>query len=57
MLFLEAILDFIDDGFEVRLRSSRADDEEVGEGGDPTEIEGDDVFGLFVGGDAGAELG
>jgi len=41
----------------MRLRGSRADDEEVGKGRDALEIEDDNVLRLFVGREFGAGFG
>ena len=45
------------DRFQMRLRRARADDEKIREGGDAAQIEGEDVFGFFVGGVLRAEAG
>ena len=45
------------DGFQMRLGRARADDEKIRESGDAAQIEGDDVFGFFVGGVLRAEAG
>ncbi len=54
---LDAVLDFVRDGLELRLRGAGANDEEIGERGKLAQVENDDVLRLFVGGDAGTELG
>ena len=46
----------IDDGLEVRLAGSRANQKEIGIGYDPAQIDGDGVLGFFVRGDPGTEL-
>jgi hypothetical protein len=43
-------LDFPGDRFQVRLRSPRADDEEIREGRNLAQIEHHDVFRFFLGG-------
>jgi hypothetical protein len=56
-IVLEPSLDFARDRFQVRLGSARANDEEIGEGGDSLEIEDDNVLRLFVRREIGAGLG
>lgn len=41
----------------MRLGSAGADDEEIRETGNAAEVDRDDVFGFFVGGDVRAEAG
>jgi hypothetical protein len=57
VVFAQAGLDLVGNGFELRLRRCRTDNEEIGEAGDAGEIEDDDVFSLFVRGELGAGLG
>ena len=54
VILAQAGLDLTRDRFQMRLRSPRADDEEVGEGGNPAQIEDDEVFRFLVGGELGA---
>jgi hypothetical protein len=48
VIFFEVLLDFVDDGAEVRLARAGANDEVIGNAGDFAEVEDDDVFCLFV---------
>jgi hypothetical protein len=57
VLLAQTVLEVVGDGLEVRLAGRRADDEEVGEGGNAAQVERDDVLGFLVRGDRGAELG
>jgi hypothetical protein len=57
MIFLQARFDFVRDRLQLRFGARRANDEEVGEAGDAGQIENDDVFSLFVGGELGAGRG
>jgi hypothetical protein len=50
VLFLQAAGDFARNRLQLRLRRGRTNDEEIGKGRDPAQIEDDDVFRLFVGG-------
>ena len=54
---LQPVLDLAGDRFQVRLGSAGADDEEIGEGRNRAEVDGDDVLGFLVGGDRSAEAG
>lgn len=45
------------DGFEVRLGRTGANDKEIGECGDATQVEDDNIFGLFIGGQFCAKSG
>lgn len=44
------VFDLRGDGFEMRLRSAGADDEEIGQRRDPAQIEHEDILRLFIGG-------
>jgi hypothetical protein len=57
MLISQASFDLARDCFQMRLRSSRANHEVIGEAGNPLEIENDDVFRLLVGRAVGAGFG
>ena len=57
MVVLETAFHFARDRFQVRLGSSRADDEEIGKGRDALEIEDDNVLRLFVRREIGAGFG
>jgi hypothetical protein len=57
VIFFQSRLNFIGDRLELRLRSGRANDEEIGEAGDAGKIEHDDFFGLFVRSELGAGRG
>ena len=57
MVGFETVFDLPGDGFEVRLRSSRTNDEEISEARNPLEIEDDNVFRLFVRCEVGAVSG
>ena len=57
MVVLEPALHFARDRFQMRLGSSRADDEEVSESRDALEIEDDNVLRLFVCREIGAGFG
>jgi hypothetical protein len=48
VLFFEILLDFIDNGAEVRLAGAGADNEVISDAGDLAEVEDDNVFCLFV---------
>ena len=54
VVLLQACRNFTRDRFQLRLGSGRTDDKEIGKGGNPTQIQNDDVFGLFVRGKLGA---
>ncbi len=54
VIFAQPRFDLARDRFQVRLRSSRADDEEIRESGNPAQIEHHDVFRLFVSRELGA---
>lgn len=45
------------DGFQMRVGGSRADDEEIGESGDASQIEDDEVLGFFFSREMGAGPG
>ena len=53
----ERVAQLAGDRFQMRLGRARADDEKIRERGDAAQIEGDDVFGFFVGGVLRAEAG
>ena len=57
VVFFQSRLNFIGDRLELRLRSGRTNDKEIGEAGDAGKIENDDFFGLFVRGELGAGRG
>jgi len=57
VIFFQSRLNFIGDRLELRLRSGRTNDKEIGEAGDAGKIENDDFFGLFVRGELGAGRG
>jgi hypothetical protein len=57
VVFFQARGDFVGDRFELRLGSGRADDKEIGEGGEPAQVEQDNFFGLLVRGQFGAGPG
>ena len=57
VLLLEPVVQLTGDGFQMRLGRARADDEKIREGGNAAQIEGDDVFGFFVGGALRADAG
>jgi hypothetical protein len=54
VILAQAGLDLTRDRFQMRLGSPRADDEEVGEGGNPAQIEDHEVFRFLVSGELGA---
>ncbi len=49
--------DLIGYGFKLRLGTGRANDKEIGEAGNTCQIQNDNVFRLFVGGELGAGRG
>jgi hypothetical protein len=51
VIFPKARLNFVRDRLELRFGAARADHEEIGEGGNFTQVDDDDVFRLFVGGE------
>ena len=57
VMFLYFRLNLVRDRFKLWFGSCRTDHEKVGEAGDAGEIENDNVFGLFVGGELGAGRG
>jgi hypothetical protein len=48
VIFFQPGGDLACDRLQLRLRGGRTDDKEIGEGGDASQIEDDDVFGLFI---------
>jgi len=54
---LEAALDLAGDGLEVGLGGSAANDEKIGKAGDAAQIQGNDVFSLFIGSELRATSG
>jgi hypothetical protein len=57
VLVLQAVVQVAGDGLQMRLGGTGADDEEIREAGNAAKVDGDDVFGFFVGGDFRAEAG
>ncbi len=57
MFLAQAAFEIADERFQVGIGGARCDDEKVGERRDAAEVEGDEVFGLFVVEDADAEPG
>jgi hypothetical protein len=57
MLVPQSRFDLVGDRFELGLGAGRANDEEIGEAGNPGEIEDDDVFGFLVRSELGAGRG
>jgi len=57
VVFSQPRFDFVRDGFQLRLRSCRANNEEIGETGNAREVEDDDVFGLLIRSKLGAGRG
>lgn len=57
VIFLQPFLKLAGDCLEMRLGGAGADDEEIGEGRNRAEVDGDDVFSFLVGGNRGAEAG
>lgn len=57
VIFFNAVGNFSRDGLQLRLGRPGADDEKVGESGHVAQVYRDDVFGLFIGGDACAQAG
>jgi hypothetical protein len=57
MIVSQSGLNLTRDRLQLRLRRCRANDEEIGEAGDPGEIEHNDFFGLFVRSKLGAGRG
>jgi hypothetical protein len=53
----QALAQFADDRLEMGLRRSRANDKEIRKVGNTTEIDGDNVLGLFFGDEFCAEAG
>ena len=56
VILMESSFQLVDDGFEVRLAGSRADQKEIGIGYDSAQIDGDGALGFFVRGDPCTEL-
>ncbi len=56
VLFKQPVLDLRENGFEVRLRVARADQEEIRETRDPPQVDGYDILGFLVGCDSGDVL-
>jgi len=48
MLDAETIADFLDDGAQVRLAGAGSEDEEVGDGGEITHVEDDEILRFFI---------
>jgi hypothetical protein len=57
MVFAQARFNFVRDGLQLRLGAGRTNHEEVGEAGNSSEIEDDNVFSLLVGSELGAGRG
>lgn len=57
MLLSQRVAQFAGNGFQVRLGGAGAEDEEIREADDATEVDGDDVFGFFFRDEVGAEAG
>lgn len=57
VLLPQRVAQFAGDGFQVRLGGAGAEDEEIREADDATEIDGDDVLGFFFRDEVGAEAG
>jgi hypothetical protein len=57
MVLLQPALHLARDRFQVRLGSSRANDEEIGKGRNALEIEDDNVLRLFICREVGADFG
>ena len=53
----EPVMHLPGDGLQMRLGGAGADDEKIRQGGDAAQVEGDDVFGFFLGGVVRAEAG
>lgn len=51
VIFLETRLNFVRDRLELRFRPARAEHEEIGEGGNFTQVDDDDVFRLLISGE------
>jgi hypothetical protein len=57
VLLLQPGFELVHNRLQLRLRRARTDDEEIGERGELPNIEDDDVLGLLVFDDAGAQPG
>jgi hypothetical protein len=57
VIHLQPLLDLSGDGLEVGLRGPAANHKKIGETRNPAQIEGNEVFRLFVGGQRGAARG
>lgn len=57
VVLLQAVAQFRGDGFQMRLGSAGADDEEIREAGNAAEIDGQDVLGFLFRDEVGAEAG
>jgi len=57
MFFAETILQIADDRLQMRFGGARTNHEKIGERRDGAQIDRDDVFRLFVGGNGRAEPG
>lgn len=57
VFLFQSILNLAGDGFEVRFRSSRANQKKIREPGNLTQIQRDDVFGFLVRGQLRAKPG
>lgn len=57
VLLFQSIAQFADDRLEMGLRRAGANDKEIREVGNPTEIDGDDVLGFFFGNELRAKAG
>jgi hypothetical protein len=54
MVFAQSNFDLARDRLQVWFRRSRADNKEIGECGDPAQVDDDDILRLLVGGEFGA---
>ncbi len=57
VLLFQCVAQLAGDGFQVRLGGAGAEDEEIREADDATEVDGDDVLGFFFRDEVGAEAG
>ena len=56
VIFAQPRFDFARDCFQMRLRSPRADDEEIGKGRNLAQVEDQDALGFFIRGELRAGL-